>query len=95
MIIEERTLKSVKINPKNENVAKIESTPVIGLEMRKLWTAPLLAPSFLRLWAKGTTEQEQTGRGIPNKVAFKTEEIEEINKNKVFERMYTLDDSRN
>ena len=36
MIIEERTLKSVKINPKNENVAKIESTPVIGVEIKKL-----------------------------------------------------------
>ena len=36
MIIEERTLKSVKINPKNENVAKIGSTPVIGVEIKKL-----------------------------------------------------------
>jgi hypothetical protein len=44
----------------------MESTPVIGVDMRNERVAPLLAPDFLMEVAKGMTPQEQTGRGIPN-----------------------------
>lgn len=69
------TLYIVNIHPNIPNVAKIESTPVIGVEMRKDSVAPLLAPLFFILLARGITPQEQTGRGIPKIVDFITEEI--------------------
>lgn len=53
----------------------MESTPVMGVEIRKESVAPLLAPDFLIDVAKGITPQEQTGRGMPNIVDFTTEEI--------------------
>jgi len=53
----------------------IESAPVIGVAIKKLCTAPLLAPSFCRDFAKGMTEQEQTGIGMPKIVALITELI--------------------
>jgi hypothetical protein len=53
----------------------IESTPVIGVEIRKESVAPLLAPDFLMEVARGMTPQEQTGRGMPNSVDFTTEVI--------------------
>ncbi len=62
----------VKNQPKKLYVVKIESTPVIGVEIKKLCTAPLLAPSLSKLLAKGITLQEQTGIGIPTKVALIT-----------------------
>jgi hypothetical protein len=51
----------------------MESTPVVGVEIRKESTAPLLAPSLRRDIAAGITEQEQRGSGIPNREAFTTE----------------------
>jgi hypothetical protein len=54
-------------------VANIESTPVVGVVIRKESTAPLLAPSFFKEVAAGMTEQEQRGKGIPKKEDFKTE----------------------
>jgi hypothetical protein len=64
----------VKKNPNIPKVAKMESIPVIGVEIKKLRTLPLLAPSFLKEAAKGTTPQEQTGRGVPKRVDFITQE---------------------
>ena len=57
-------------------MAKIESTPVIGVEIRNERVEPLLAPLFFILVARGITPQEQTGRGIPNIVAFITDHTE-------------------
>jgi hypothetical protein len=76
IIIEEITLYMVKIHPKNPKVARIESTPVIGVEIKKLCTAPLLAPSFLREFARGITLHEQRGNGTPKSVAFMTDRYE-------------------
>jgi hypothetical protein len=53
----------------------MESTPVVGVDMRKERTAPLVAPSLLSVIAAGMTLHEQRGRGIPNKAAFTTEKI--------------------
>ena len=71
IIIEDIILNVVNTKPNNEYVANIESTPVIGVDIKKLWIAPLLAPSFFSPWAKGITEQQQTGNGIPNNVSLK------------------------
>jgi len=65
----------VNIHPNTPYVAKIESTPVMGVEIRKERVAPLLAPLFLMLVAKGITPQEQTGRGMPKMVDFITDKI--------------------
>ncbi len=54
-------------------MAKRESTPVVGVDMRKERTAPLLAPFLFRNSATGMTPQEQRGRGIPKRAAFITE----------------------
>ena len=48
----------------------------MGVEIKNARVEPLLAPLFLILVAKGTTPQEQTGRGIPKTVAFITDSIE-------------------
>ena len=53
----------------------MESTPVIGVEIKKERVAPLLAPDFLIEVARGMTPQEQTGRGMPNTVDLTTEEM--------------------
>ena len=53
----------------------MESTPVIGVEIKNESVAPLLAPDFLILVASGITPHEQTGRGIPKRVDFITESI--------------------
>ena len=53
----------------------IESTPVMGVEMRNESVAPLDAPDFLMLVAKGITPHEQTGRGIPKTVDFTTDQM--------------------
>ncbi len=52
--------------------------PVIGVEMRKLSTAPLLAPCFCKLVAKGITPQEHTGIGMPKMVAFITDAVSSL-----------------
>lgn len=56
-------------------VARMESTPVMGVEIKKDSVAPLLAPLFLMLVASGITPHEQTGRGMPKRVDFITEKI--------------------
>jgi hypothetical protein len=63
----------VKTHPNIPKVARIESIPVIGVEIKNESVAPLLAPLFLILVARGITPQEHTGRGIPKTVAFTTE----------------------
>jgi len=75
IIIDVTTLYIVKNSPNRLYVANIESTPVIGVDIRKLVTAPLLAPSLCRVLAIGITEQEQRGRGAPNRVDFTIEPI--------------------
>jgi len=69
---EATTLYIAKNPPKREYVAKIESIPVVGVEIRKDRTAPFEAPSRRRDIAAGITEQEQSGSGIPNKEALTT-----------------------
>ena len=63
-------LKTAKRGPSNAYVAMTESTPVVGVDTRKLKTELLLAPSFFKDDARGITPQEHTGSGMPNKVAF-------------------------
>ena len=53
----------------------MESTPVMGVEIKKESVAPLLAPLFLILVARGITPHEQTGRGMPKIVDLITEAI--------------------
>ena len=53
----------------------MESTPVMGVEIKKESVAPLLAPLFLMLDASGITPQEHTGRGIPKIVDLITESM--------------------
>ena len=47
--------------------------PVVGVEIRNDRIEPLLAPSFFRDNAAGTTPHEHNGRGMPNKDAFITD----------------------
>ena len=56
--------------PNKEYDARIESTPVVGVETKKLNVALLLAPSFCNDAATGITPQEQIGRGIPKSEAL-------------------------
>lgn len=56
--------------PNNEYEARIESTPVVGVETKKLKVALLLAPSFCNDAATGITPQEQMGNGIPKSEAL-------------------------
>ncbi len=58
----------------------MESTPVVGVERRKARVEPREAPSLLKEVATGMTPQEQRGRGIPRRVAFRTEEKEGLPK---------------
>ncbi len=51
----------------------MESTPVSGVEMRNEVVAPRLAPFCRIAAAVGSTEQEQSGRGIPQIDAVKTD----------------------
>lgn len=53
----------------------MESTPVMGVEIRKESVAPLDAPDFLMLVAKGITPQEHTGKGIPKTVDLITDQM--------------------
>jgi hypothetical protein len=52
----------------------MESMPVVGVEVKKAKVALLEAPSRLKVAATGITPQEQRGRGIPKRVAFKMAE---------------------
>jgi hypothetical protein len=56
--------------PNKEYEARIESTPVVGVETKKLRVALLLAPSFCNDAATGITPHEQIGNGIPKSEAF-------------------------
>jgi len=51
----------------------MESTPVMGVEIRKDRVAPLDAPDFLMEVAKGMTPQEHTGSGMPKMVDLNTD----------------------
>ena len=51
----------------------MESTPVCGVAIKKETTAPLEAPSLYKAMAVGITPQEHSGKGMPNKVAYKTD----------------------
>ena len=68
-------LKIANIGPINAYVARIESTPDVGVEIRNAKTDPLPAPLFFKCAAMGITPQEHTGRGIPINVALIIEKI--------------------
>ena len=59
--------------PSNDAVARIESTPVCGVEIRNETVAPFDAPSRRSEAAVGITPQEQSGNGMPNSAAKSTE----------------------
>jgi hypothetical protein len=67
------TLYIVKNQPNAPKVAMIESTPVIGVEIKNVCNALLLAPLFFKDEAKGITLHEQSGRGIPIRADLKME----------------------
>jgi len=60
------------IHPKIPYVAIMESTPVVGVEIRNESVAPLLAPDLLIEFANGITPHEHTGNGVPKRVALIT-----------------------
>ena len=62
-----------KGKPSSEYVASMESTPVAGVEMRKLTLAPLLAPSLRSAIDVGITPQLQIGSGTPKSAAHSTD----------------------
>jgi hypothetical protein len=64
---------TVNIHPNMPYVAMMESTPVMGVEMRKESVAPFDAPDFLMEVAKGMTPQEQPGTGMPKMEDFRTD----------------------
>ena len=68
-------LKTAKRGPMREYVARMESTPVVGVETRKERTEALDAPSFLSEVATGITPQEQRGSGTPKRAALMTGSI--------------------
>jgi hypothetical protein len=53
-----------------EYVAKIESTPVCGVEIKNELVAPLDAPFLKNEIPVGITPHEQSGIGIPSNEAF-------------------------
>ena len=59
--------------PSIEYVIIIESIPVWGVEIRNETVAPFDAPSLLKATPVGITPQEQSGSGMPNKLAYKTD----------------------
>ena len=63
----------MKNPPIRANVAKMESIPVVGVEIRKESTDPVLAPSFFKDKAAGRTPQEHNGSGIPKSEALTTD----------------------
>lgn len=62
-----------KGSPSSEYVAKIESTPVCGVEIRNETVAPFPAPLLCMDIPVGITPQEHKGMGIPINEAFVTE----------------------
>jgi hypothetical protein len=66
----EKGLIIAKTGPKSEYVAKIESIPVVGVDIKNETVAPLLEPSLSRCVATGITPQEHKGKGIPIILAF-------------------------
>ena len=62
-----------KGTPSSDAVARIESTPVCGVDMMNATVAPFEAPARLIEAAVGITPQEHSGSGIPNIVAQNTE----------------------
>ena len=51
----------------------MESAPVIGVAIRKVWVALFDAPLFLKALIKGITLHEHRGRGIPSTAALRVE----------------------
>ena len=54
------------------SVAKIESSPEVGVDTKNDMVAPLDAPSLLNQLEIGITPQEQKGSGIPARAALNT-----------------------
>jgi hypothetical protein len=65
--------KRPNIQPSSENVIIKLSAPTCGVAIKNDMVAPFDAPLLLREAATGTTPQEQSGIGMPNKVDFITE----------------------
>ena len=65
--------KIAKVRPISEYVARMESTPVCGVAIRKETVAPFDAPSRRNDMAVGMTPHEQRGNGTPKSAALKTE----------------------
>jgi hypothetical protein len=61
--------------PSREYVASIESTPVVGVEVRNERVALFPAPSFRKCAATGITPQEHNGNGTPKIAPFITDII--------------------
>ena len=59
--------------PITDAVARMESTPVCGVDMRNDTVAPFDAPSRYSDVAVGMTPHEQSGRGTPKSAAQSTE----------------------
>jgi hypothetical protein len=55
-------------------VARIESTPVCGVDNRNEVVADLLAPCLRSDAATGITPHEHSGKGMPKRVALTIEE---------------------
>ena len=64
-VVAARILIAVIGNPRSEYVARMESKPVVGVEIIKARTAPVEAPLLIMCSERGMTPQEQTGNGIP------------------------------
>ena len=62
-------------NPSIDQVTNIESTPVWGVDIRNDTDDPFEAPFLYKDIPVGRTPQEHNGNGIPNKLAFTTEEV--------------------
>jgi hypothetical protein len=76
-------LNPVNTPPSNASVARIESTPVTGVVIRKARVGALAAPDWRAEAATGSTPQEHRGSGIPTKVALVTQAMLSFPMNRV------------
>ena len=59
--------------PISDAVARMESTPVCGVDIRNDTVAPFEAPALHSDAAVGITPHEHNGNGMPNRAAHSTE----------------------
>lgn len=70
----EKGLIIAKGNPIKEKVARMESTPVCGVEIRNETVPPFDAPFLKNAVPVGITPQEHNGKGIP-KIDANTDDL--------------------